>query len=125
MGLKEFLKPTKGKILLSVILFIFFMWFIIILISPIVSMSYIGKAASCCENNETELNDTYKADCENLAHELYFSSISIMCSDYERNLKRVSIYSEITFVAIFLISYLLSCLIIFAYNKYRGKKQKH
>jgi hypothetical protein len=123
MTLKQFLKPDWRKIVVfGVIIFIEFLIYYIISISYFPNRLITTEELEelCCESELTE----------DLINFCLSRNISITKEECERReftdtyIGIPELIIIITSIFVFLIShYLLSCLIVWIYNKYRGKKK--
>jgi hypothetical protein len=101
---KEFLKPTKGKIILFILLFMFF--------NPWTFRPAFVDYKECLPGEECSEIPPCGTKC--------WAYFPFIFSDY-RLTEYIYLYNPIFLISP-IINYLLSCLIIFAYNKFRGRK---
>ncbi|MFH1545099.1 MAG: hypothetical protein ABIE23_03365 [archaeon] len=112
MNLKEFFYPTKERIILAIIVFLVFPMpqYVIISCGSVVGMddSQLKVGGGCPPSGWT------------IIPFFGFQLISkIVMNFYTINLIATLVYSLTTLI----ISYLISCIIIFAYNKFKERKK--
>lgn len=124
MDLKEFLKPTKGKIILTVIFstiliyFLFLFTFGVVNAPNIVAPPYVG----CCIESAVNLNPDF--NCTAFHEEVGPEVFNLLCDEQikyqeikeQREISKRNKLIQFSLIAI-LISYLTSCILILTYKK--------
>ena len=111
MSWKKFLRPTKGKIILTIVLFFFYLWSA--LICP-------AMQAMCpVDANTPGAVEEYPGRFFIRAKHIPFSCNQV-CTDAEYT---HALVNSVVFNLIipFIVIYVISCLIVWIYNKFRKK----
>lgn len=120
MNWKEFLKPTKWKMILTVI-FIFMFFILYELSIPFLSPTQDPSVICCTDIKMAETNEY----CVNLVSQFNLDSIPDLCERNENIQKENALRQNIEFTGFMIIttiiSYLISCIIIYTYHKVKKK----
>jgi hypothetical protein len=120
-GKLHFFKPDRRKIVLFFILFFvmfyFYLWFF-----GVLNSRQLDMRSQCCDDFLKGNRDA--CDFEAKLQTYTFPSdqfVSEVCMEYEREVQQGFRFTVTIFVLMFTASYVISCLIVWAFDRFRKK----